>query len=195
MAAFISDRRSYVQTDRQRYIMITCITELLTELTILASIHQLRVCVAHDGLVAGVVALGVAQLLVALLFLLLLLRGYVFRLGISLTIFFDFIFIGILVAHHERSRLAVQGVRGVRVEEKLGQEHLKDIHKVEHWAPGLVDHIQADRTGHLIDIGVIDLVGEANGRGFVRVSFGEFNPDLPHTTLVNTCSKETEEAW
>ena len=30
---------------------------------------------------------------------------------------------------------------------------------------------------------------------FVRVSFCKFNPDLPRTTLVNTCSKETEEAY
>ena len=43
---------------------------------------------------------------------------------------FDFLVVGVLVAHHQRGRVAVQGVRGIRVQEELRQEHLEDVHEV-----------------------------------------------------------------
>jgi len=33
---------------------------------------------------------------------------------------------------------------------------------------------------------VINLVDEANGRGFVRVRIRQFHPNLPDTTLIDT---------
>jgi hypothetical protein len=36
---------------------------------------------------------------------------------------------------------------------------------------------------------VVYLVGEPDGRGFVRIGFSQFDPDLPHATLVKTCRK------
>lgn len=47
-------------------------------------------------------------------------------------------------SYHQSSRLAVQGVRRVRVSEKLRQEDLEDVDHVEHGRPSLVDDIQAD---------------------------------------------------
>ena len=44
----------------------------------------------------------------------------------------------------ERCRLVVQGVRCVRVQEKLGKEGVEDVNEVVHRGPCLVDHIQAN---------------------------------------------------
>lgn len=48
--------------------------------------------------------------------------------------------------NQQRSRLAIQGVRWIRVPQQLGQENLEDVDHVEHWRPSLVDDIQTHRA-------------------------------------------------
>ena len=54
------------------------------------------------------------------------------------------------IAHEERSGLPVERVGGVGVKQELGEENVEDVHEVEHRAPGLVDHVQADAARRLV---------------------------------------------
>lgn len=49
--------------------------------------------------------------------------------------------VGLLVAHVERSGLAVQGIRRVGVGEQLREEALEDVEHLVHGRPCLVDHV------------------------------------------------------
>ena len=51
------------------------------------------------------------------------------------------------LAHEQSSGFAIQRIGGIRVPEELWQENLKDVDHVEHGRPGLVDDVEADRSG------------------------------------------------
>lgn len=65
---------------------------------------------------------------------------------VSQTVTFDFGIISLWFSHQKRSRLPIERVCGVWISEQLRQEDLEDVDHIEHWRPGLVDNIQADRT-------------------------------------------------
>ena len=50
--------------------------------------------------------------------------------------------------------------------------------------PGLVDDVQTDGAGHLVDVGVVHLVHEADAGRLERVVFGQEHAHPPHTALV-----------
>lgn len=58
-----------------------------------------------------------------------------------------------LIPHQQRRGLSIQRVRGVRVPQELWEEDLEDVDHVEHGRPGLVDDVEADRAGELVDVG------------------------------------------
>ena len=53
--------------------------------------------------------------------------------------------------------VAVERVCGVGVSEELWEETLKDVGEVVERRPRLVDHVQAHRAGHLVDVRVVHL--------------------------------------
>jgi hypothetical protein len=50
----------------------------------------------------------------------------------------------------------------------------------------LVDDVEANGAGTLIDVWVEDFIDKADGRGVVRVGFWKFNVDFPDTAFVWT---------
>ena len=47
-------------------------------------------------------------------------------------------------------RFAVEGIGFVRILQKLWKENLEDIYKVVHWAPSLIDDVEANGAGGYI---------------------------------------------
>lgn len=56
----------------------------------------------------------------------------------------------------------------------------------EHGAPGLVDHVQANRAGHLVDVRVEHAVFEAYRGRLEGVLLWQRNMHLPDTSLVRS---------
>ena len=54
-------------------------------------------------------------------------------------------------------RVPVERVCRVGVRQQLRQERLEDVREVVKGSPGLIDHVQADRPRHLINIWMVDL--------------------------------------
>lgn len=69
-------------------------------------------------------------------------------------------------------RVPVERVRGVGVGEQLRQEGLEDVGQVVERRPGLVDHVQAHRAGHLVDVRVVHLE-ERNGTSGAEIQWGK----------------------
>lgn len=61
--------------------------------------------------------------------------------------------VALLIPHEKRGSLAVERVGRVRVAQELREENVEDVDHVEHGRPRLVDHVEADRTRELIDVG------------------------------------------
>mmetsp|Transcript_7789 Transcript_7789/g.32076 ORF Transcript_7789/g.32076 Transcript_7789/m.32076 type:complete len:207 (-) Transcript_7789:258-878(-) len=95
-------------------------------------------------------------------------------------------------AEHERSRVAVERVRGVRIEQELREEDLEDVHQVEHRRPRLVDDVQTHAPRALVDIWVVHPVHKSDARGLVRVPLGQLDVNLPHASLVRRVRRAVE---
>lgn len=59
--------------------------------------------------------------------------------------------------HQQRRRLSVQRIARIRVAQQLRQEDFEDVDHIEHRRPGLVDHVQADRSRQLVNVRMEDL--------------------------------------
>ena len=57
-------------------------------------------------------------------------------------------------------RIPIERVCGVGVGQQLWQERLEDVGEIVEGRPGLVDDVEANRAGHLVNIRVVNL--EAN---------------------------------
>lgn len=57
-------------------------------------------------------------------------------------------------------------------------------------SPGLIYDIKANGARDLVNVGMEDLVYEADGRRLERVVVREMNPNLPHATLIRGCKKQ-----
>lgn len=58
--------------------------------------------------------------------------------------------VALRLAHHERGRLAVQRVGGVRVAQELREEDFENVDHVVHGRPGLVDDVEAHGAGSVV---------------------------------------------
>ena len=53
--------------------------------------------------------------------------------------------------------VAIEGICGVWVSQKLRQERLEDIREIIQGSPGLVDHVQTNCARNLVNVWVINL--------------------------------------
>lgn len=53
--------------------------------------------------------------------------------------------------------------------------------------PGLIDDVQADRSGHFVDVRMVDFVHEADRRRFERIVLRQVNAHLPDAAFVWSC--------
>lgn len=60
--------------------------------------------------------------------------------------------------------------------------------EVRHRSERVLDHVEADGTGKLVDVGVVNAVDEANSGGFVRILLWELNVHFPVATGEGGCS-------
>jgi len=65
-----------------------------------------------------------------------------------------------------------------------GEERLEYIGEIIEGGPGLVDDVQTDGAGHLVNVGMVDLVHEADAGRFERILFWQMDPHFPNTSLV-----------
>ena len=74
----------------------------------------------------------------------------------------DLSIIPLRLPHQQRRRLTVQRISRIRISEKLWEEDFEDVDHVEHGGPSLIDDIEADGAGQLVDVGMEDSVYEAD---------------------------------
>ena len=67
-------------------------------------------------------------------------------------------------------------------------QNMRSIYRLREWSRLVNDKLSDLR---FINIGVINLVNETNRKRFVRISFREFDFDLPHTSFVKTFTQQT----
>lgn len=84
----------------------------------------------------------------------------------------------------ESGSVAVQRVDGVRVGEQLRQERFEHVDQVVHGRPCLVDDVEADGAGCLVDVGMKDAVHEADGGRLERILVGQVHAHLPHAAII-----------
>ena len=92
---------------------------------------------------------------------------------------FDLSIIARLITHHQRGCFAVERIGWVRIAEELGKEDLEDVDHVVHGRPGLIDDVEADGAGHLIDIRMEYPIHKADTRALIRVLVRKLDMYLP----------------
>lgn len=61
----------------------------------------------------------------------------------------------------------------------MWKEDFEDVDHIVHGRPGLVDDVETDRTGELVDVWVEYSVDEADAGRLVGVLVGDFDVNLP----------------
>jgi hypothetical protein len=95
----------------------------------------------------------------------------------------DLGFVALRLPHQQRRGLAVERISRIRVAQELWQKHLENVDHVVHWRPRLIDDVEADGAGELVDVGVEDAVYEADARALVGVLVWELDVDFPEAAF------------
>jgi len=135
---------------------------------------------------------GLLNLLLDLLLLLLgvffLRCWYLDRVQMSWSILFDVLFdlflVGFWVVHQQTSGLTIQGVLGIRIQQKLWEENWEDVDELIHGWPRLIDYIEAYTSRGFVYIWMVYAVSEANWGTFKWILLWQDNSDFPLTPFI-----------
>ena len=90
--------------------------------------------------------------------------------------------------------LAYTAIEGKREnnnqQQKQRPQPSSEARRTEHWAPGLVDHVQANGARHLIHVRVEHAVLEPDRGRLERVLLRQRNVHFPDASRVRSCDRE-----